>query len=80
MTPSAKLRQLRHALGKTQREFAAIAGVTRHTIESAEIGRLEISANLATRIQRACGVDSAWLTDDAAPEGKYATNTVRPGV
>ena len=61
MTSSAKLRQLRHAIGKTQQEFAAIAGCTRHTIESVEIGRLKISAKLALKIQRACGVDSDWL-------------------
>jgi transcriptional regulator with XRE-family HTH domain len=64
MTTSAKLRQLRHAIGKTQREFAAIVGVTRHTIESIEINRMKISAILAMRVQRACGVDADWLLGD----------------
>ena len=68
MTASAKLRQLRATIGKSQREFAGIVGVTRHTIESAEIGRLKISPLLAMRIQRACGVDADWLLgDDGEP-------------
>jgi DNA-binding XRE family transcriptional regulator len=65
MTIPAKLRQLRSVLSKTQKEFSAIIGVSKDTIESLEQGRLKLSPKLALRISRMCGVDHAWLNDDA---------------
>ena len=68
MTLAAKLGHLRSHLGKTQKEFSAIIACSKDTIESLEQGRLKLSPSLAMRIQRACGVDRAWLTDDGAPD------------
>jgi transcriptional regulator with XRE-family HTH domain len=62
------LKRLRSFLGKTQREMAAIAGCSRHTIESIEFGRLKLSPKLALKISRACAVDFDWLTDSKADD------------
>jgi transcriptional regulator with XRE-family HTH domain len=64
MPSAAKIRQLRSTIKKTQREFAAIAACSPDTIESIELGRMKLSARLAARISRACGVDPDWLLND----------------
>src|SRR5450759_2103801 len=47
--------ELRHLIGKSQSHFAAMIGVSKHTIISVENGRNELSRNLAKRIQVATG-------------------------
>ena len=47
--------ELRHLIKKSQSQFAAMIGVSKHTIISVENGRNELSRNLAQRIQVATG-------------------------
>jgi DNA-binding XRE family transcriptional regulator len=47
--------QLRKTIGKSQSQFAAMIGVSKHTIISVENGRNQLSENLARRIHEATG-------------------------
>ena len=47
--------QIRKIIGKSQSQFAALVGVSKHTIISVENGRNKLSKNLARRIQIATG-------------------------
>jgi DNA-binding XRE family transcriptional regulator len=49
--------QLRKTIGKSQSQFAAMIGVSKHTIISVENGRNKLSRNLARRIQMATGAE-----------------------
>ena len=49
--------QLRKTIGKSQSQFAAMIGVSKHTIISVENGRNKLSKNLASRIQMATGAE-----------------------
>jgi len=49
--------QLRKIIGKSQSQFAAMIGVSKHTIISVENGRNSLSKNLAKRIEIATGAD-----------------------
>jgi len=49
--------QLRDLIGKSQSQFAAMVGVSKHTIISVENGRNKLSRNLAKRIQLATGAN-----------------------
>jgi transcriptional regulator with XRE-family HTH domain len=70
------LKRLREFLGLSQREIAHLAGVTRHSIESIEQGRLRLSEDLGFRLSRVTGVDFNWLMADdenlpmTTPEGE----------
>ena len=47
--------QIRKIIGKSQSQFAALVGVSKHTIISVENGRNELSKNLTRRIYIATG-------------------------
>lgn len=51
-----------------------LGGCSRHMIQSAEIGRLALSAKIASKISESTGIDLAWLTnnDPAAPMINHA--------
>jgi transcriptional regulator with XRE-family HTH domain len=55
------LRAIRGATGLSQARFGRLVGVTAHTIESIENGRLPLSERLAREIQFATGADAAEL-------------------
>ena len=52
---------LRKILQKTQQDFAGMAGVSRNAIALIEIGRLNLSAQLADKISQETGVSVLWL-------------------
>lgn len=52
---------LRKDLGLLQKEFAEIVGCSLATIQSVELGRLELSQKLAARISERTGVSMEWL-------------------
>lgn len=54
--------QLRKLIGKSQSRFAAMVGVSKHTIISVENGRNQLSRNLVQRIQMATGAN--FLAED----------------
>ena len=68
---------LRLTLGLTQKEMAHLADCSTTTVQSIELGRLPLSADLARHISIATGVSREWLaagdpkspiiTDDAQP-------------
>jgi transcriptional regulator with XRE-family HTH domain len=68
MTPT-NLRILRKTLSLTQKEMGDLGGCSRHLIQSIEIGRLQLSTRIASKLSENCGVDLAWLTngDPTAP-------------
>src|SRR5664279_3551381 len=49
--------QLRKTIGKSQAQFAAMIGVSKHTIISVENARNKLSKKLARRIQMATGAE-----------------------
>lgn len=51
--------ELRKIIGKSQTQFAAMIGVSKHTIISVENGRNQLSRNLTERIEIATGADLA---------------------
>lgn len=53
--PGTLVAQVRKIIGKSQSQFAALVGVSKHTIISVENGRNKLSKNLARRIQIATG-------------------------
>jgi transcriptional regulator with XRE-family HTH domain len=62
------LRHLRITLGLSQKEMSSLAGCTRHTIESLEMGRLKLSTSLGFKFAQATGVDYGWLmANDEVP-------------
>jgi putative transcriptional regulator len=56
----------------TQADLAAIAGVTRRSINAIEAGQMVPSVFLALKIARALGVavDAVFILDDEAQSGK----------
>jgi DNA-binding XRE family transcriptional regulator len=67
--------ELRKIIGKSQSQFAAMIGVSKHTIISAENGRNQLSRNLAERIEIATGaqlfhgtLESPFNTQDYTPD------------
>ena len=59
--PKHPVAVLRHMIGKTQEEFAGLIGYSAPTIESIEVGRLNLSEKLAQRISEKTGVNVGWL-------------------
>jgi DNA-binding XRE family transcriptional regulator len=55
--PDRLVAELRRVIGKSQAQFAAMIGVSKHTIISVENGRNQLSRNLVKRIQIATGAD-----------------------
>src|ERR1043165_1807709 len=55
--PDRLVAELRRVIGKSQSQFAAMLGVSKHTIISVENGRYQLSRNLVKRIQIATGAD-----------------------
>ena len=55
---------LRLKLGLGQKELADLVECSRPTIQSIELGRLELSDKLADRIARETGVDLTWLKNN----------------
>lgn len=62
--PGQRVAQLRKVIGKSQSQFAAMVGVSKHTIISVENGRNQLSRKLAERIHAATG---ASLMPDGPP-------------
>lgn len=68
----AELRKLIH---KSQTQFAAMIGVSKHTVISVENGRNQLSRKLANRIYTATGADLALDNPESAFQvGKYTSN------
>jgi DNA-binding XRE family transcriptional regulator len=61
--------QLRKTIGKSQTQFAAMIGVSKHTIISVENGRNQLSPKLAKRIQAATGAEILDVNIRFAPFG-----------
>src|ERR1035441_8280186 len=56
--PGQLVAKLRKVIGKSQTQFAAMIGVSKHTIISVENGRIkQLSKDLARRIQIATGAE-----------------------
>lgn len=56
-----RLKEIRKALGLTQKEFAARIGIKQNTIAQYEIGRNEPIDAVVSLICREYGVDEVWL-------------------
>jgi transcriptional regulator with XRE-family HTH domain len=66
--PHSNLKRLRKFLTLTQKEMADLGGCSRHTVQSIEIGRVVLSARIASKISTSTGIDLAWLmSNDRAP-------------
>lgn len=59
--PNEAIKALRQVIGRTQVEFAAMIGASKHTVVSWETGRNKLSAPFARRIAFATGVDGDCL-------------------
>lgn len=59
---------LRRELDLHQKEFADIVGCSLPTVQSIELGRLELSTKLAARISERTGVSMEWLMGGKAKE------------
>jgi putative transcriptional regulator len=61
----------------TQAELAALAGVTRRSVNAIETGRMVPSVLLALRLARALGVsvDTLFILDGRPPAGHPALST-----
>src|SRR5436190_17076233 len=60
---------LRTSLGLGQKEMGELVRCSKPTIQAVELGKLQLSQDLATRIQIATGADVGWLlrNDVTAP-------------
>jgi len=58
---SHPLAVLRTQIGLTQKQMGELVNRAARTIQSIELGKLPLSAELALRIAEATGVDEAWL-------------------
>jgi len=70
--------QLRRIIKKSQSQFAAMIGVSIHTVISVENGRNQLSENLARRIEIATGADLRRRHKDevaAVGGGQFTANT-----
>jgi transcriptional regulator with XRE-family HTH domain len=65
--PNEAIRELRRIMGRTQGEFAAMIGASKDAVASWEIGRNQLSPQLARRIALATGVDEAGLRRSRGP-------------
>jgi len=52
---------LRTTIGFTQKELASLVGCSRPTIQAIELGRLNLSAELAQKIAYSTGINVLWL-------------------
>ncbi len=71
------LARLRLFLDLRQQEMATVAGCSRDTIQSIELGRLSLSEELARRISAATGVHFRWLIENDL-EAEIITSTGAP--
>lgn len=70
-TPAARLKQARDALGLTQAEVAAAAGVSQGTIGNIESGTRQPGAS-ARRIARAIRAELDWFLDGVGRQPEWA--------
>jgi transcriptional regulator with XRE-family HTH domain len=54
---------LRQVIGKSQKEMAELVGKTAATIQAIELKKLNLSEDLAAKIEEETGVSAAWLLD-----------------
>jgi transcriptional regulator with XRE-family HTH domain len=64
---TSHMKELRTFLGLTQKQMAAIASCSVHSLLSIELGRLKLSSRMALKVARATGISLDWLTGDWGP-------------
>ncbi|HET9375659.1 MAG TPA: helix-turn-helix transcriptional regulator [Chthoniobacterales bacterium] len=63
---------IRGEIGITQEEFARLIDKSRITVQSIELGKLNLSKGLALRIAQETGVALPWLLDEKPDEPPWA--------